>query len=367
MMIRRVTTAAVLLAAVSACTVDNPAFSPPVPVCATDELYVRQPFILPDPALVDILFVVDNSGDVEGMQSALSDAMPGFVQQLQANAAINWQIGVVSTDVVNDAGELQVGQRGPGCPAASTGLINRATPDAGQRAACAVQLGEDGDDVEQAFFAVREALKPATGFRRDGSSVVVVFVSNEDDCSATVNLDRDDEDSCRTQTDALVPVADFQNFFRSEAVTRAGDQLTFVALIAGTGEADAAVQCGDADEAYPGNRYAALVESIGRRSFVDSVCQNSFDRVLGDVISDVVFASDDVLCVERRMTGQPSLVALRPDPNGEITSELSDFGDYLPLGATDDCAKGAVSINRAAHDASTGHRVEVWFCTDEAQ
>jgi hypothetical protein len=346
------------------CTVDNPAFDPPQAVCAADETYVRQPFTLVDPQQVDILFVVDNGAGMLQAQQQLAQAMPAFVSALTADTTLDWRLGVVSTDVVNSPGTLLDGSSNAGCPAATDPIITRGTADAGLRASCAVRAGESGDNFEQGFQAARQALDPSRGFVREGAATVVVFFSNEDDCSSTASFSRSDENNCRTQPATLVQVSDYANFFLTRR-TRGGDQLSVVSLIAGTGDATTAISCGAESQAFAGNRYAQFVDLVGRNSFVDSICSESYDRVLNDVLTRVIQTEDDVLCVDRRMSGAPSLVVLRPTQEAETTATLSEFGDYLSLGATVECPKGAVSVSRAAHTAATGHRVEVWFCTDE--
>ena len=346
------------------CTVDNPAFDPPEAVCAADETYVRQPFTLTDPQQVDILFVVDNGAGMQEAQDQLAQAMPAFVSALTAATALDWRLGVVSTDVVNSPGALLTGATNAGCQAVTDGIITRATADAGLRASCAVRAGESGDNFEQGFQAARQALDPSRGFVREGAATVVIFFSNEDDCSSTASFSRADEGNCRTQPATLVPVNDFAQFFLSRR-TRSGDQLSVVSLIAGTGDGTTSIACGSEPEAFAGNRYAEFVDLVGRNSFVDTICTESYDRVLNDVLTRVIQTEDDVLCVDRRLVGAPSLVVLRPTQEAETTATLSEFGDYLSLGATEDCPKGAVSVSRSAHSAVTGHRVEVWFCTDE--
>jgi hypothetical protein len=347
------------------CTVDNPAFDPPQAVCAADETYVRQPFTLVDPQQVDILFVVDNGAGMLEAQQQLAQSMPAFVSALTADAALDWRLGVVSMDVLNAPGTLLTGANNAGCPAATDPVITRSTPDSGLRASCAVRAGESGDNFEQGFQAARQALDPSRGFVREGAATVVVFFSNEDDCSSTASFSRADENNCRTQPATLVPVNDFAQFFLSRR-TRSGDQLSVVSLVAGTGDGATAISCGSEAQAFAGNRYAQFVDIVGRNSFVDTICTESYDRVLNDVLARVIQTEDDVVCVDRRMVGGPSLVVLRPTQEAEATATLSEFGDYLSLGATVECPKGAVSVSRSAHTALTGHRVEVWFCTDEA-
>lgn len=347
------------------CTVDNPAFEPPVAVCAEGETYVRQAFQLADPNRVDVLFVVDNGPGMSDAQQRLALSMPILVDALNAQATLDWQLAVTTTDVTGLAGELVYGgTRVSGCPSLESPIITRATADAAFAAGCAVQVGDSGSEFEQGFQAARFALSER-GFGRPDARRIVVFFSNEDDCSATASFNQGSPDNCRSQQNLLFSVDEFSRYFAT-LQSRSGDALTFVSIIAGTGEPTDAIQCGAEPEAYPGNRYATLSSGFGRLGQTLSICSPSFDDVIGTLAQDVVLAPDDVLCLTSTLSREPTDVVLRPTENGEIASELSAFGQYLNLGSTPSCGTGAVSISRDAHSAATGQRLEVWFCTPDA-
>lgn len=361
-MVRHTLFAALSLAGLAACTVDNPAFMPPAPPCEAGETYYRQPFQLADPNKVDILFVVDDGTGMAGAQERLAKSMPLLVQALNADAGLDWHIGVTSTDVTGVPGALLYGGANvPGCPNLSTNIITRATPDAAIAASCAVQLGERGSDFEQGWQAARFGLRNTALVRPDARKVVI-FVSTEDDCSATAAFNQGSAENCRTQQDLLFDADLFLQTFRGEQ-SRSGDALAFVSLIAGTGDPDAAIQCGDVEEAYAGNRYAELAESFGRIGVVENICSPSLDRPMQNIIDSVILAPDDVLCLQSSLSREPTNVVLRLNESSDITAELSPYGDYLSLGATASCPQGAIAVSRDAHTAATGQRVEVWFCS----
>jgi hypothetical protein len=361
-MVRHTFFAALSLAGLAACTVDNPAFSPPEPPCENGETYYRQPFQVADASKVDILFVIDNGTGMAGAQERLAESMPLLVQSLNAQAGLDWQLGVTSTDVTGVAGELLYGgDRVPGCPTLTSNIIRRSTPEALLAASCAVQLGEAGSDFEQGWQAARFGLRN-TELTRPDARKVVIFVSNEDDCSATAAFNQGAPSNCRTQQDLLFDADLFLQTFRGEQ-SRSGDALTFVALVAGTGDAATPIQCGDVEEAFAGNRYAELATSFGRLGMVENLCSASLDRSMQNIIDNVILAPDDVLCLQSPLNREPTDVVLRVDESSDISVYLSPYGDYISLGATDTCAQGAVSINREAHNVATGQRVEIWFCS----
>jgi hypothetical protein len=165
---------------------------------------------------VDLLFVIDNSKSMDLYQPRLVSAIPGLLDGLRsslpAGPLLDLRIGVVSTDLGTgqyavatctehgDGGKLQATARIAGCTppadawlAISDGTIN--VPGSGdllgrarEAFACIATLGTSGCGLEQPLEAARVALDPARGvnpgFRRSGALLVIVILSDEDDCSA---------------------------------------------------------------------------------------------------------------------------------------------------------------------------------------
>ena len=136
-------------------------FSLPI---ATDELVATQPQV----AKLDILIVVDNSSSMLEEQTNLSQKLQPLLSYVKD---VNWQIGVVTTDVVD------------GC------LRSLIKPtDAGYEAkfASAIKAGTAGSYVERGILQAKRSLAGCRGqapWIREGSSVAILFVSDEDNCS----------------------------------------------------------------------------------------------------------------------------------------------------------------------------------------
>ncbi|HEY1099589.1 MAG TPA: hypothetical protein VGF99_11705 [Myxococcota bacterium] len=207
----------------AACTLDY-AIQPEVPQLTTS-LVLQAP--------LDILFVVDNSGSMREEQEALYRSLydercpivdvgnvpPRFqaptrllfdelsevcgIAQLLAAVGGDWHIGVIATDVSNWDERLSAGQdpndehtQAPmrGC-LQGVGLIDDETPDAaGALRDAIVGLGTYGNPVERGLDAAEIFLDPDSrrapgcdndldGFLRKDGRLVVVYVSDEDDCS----------------------------------------------------------------------------------------------------------------------------------------------------------------------------------------
>lgn len=171
----------------------------------------------PDRAL-DVLFIVDDSSAMAQKQETLGASMQAFVDRLAAGPSglPDLHVGVVTTDMGTRFGDAA--QPAPGIGTLGAGgcanrgndgaltisgaavtdrfLVDVALPDgtrqrnyAGDLAAVLgdmVRVGAGGCGFEQPLAAMRAALEnPAnTRFLRSQAKLAIVFVSDEDDCSA---------------------------------------------------------------------------------------------------------------------------------------------------------------------------------------
>ena len=156
---------------------------------------------------LDLLFVVDNSGSMRAEQISLAQNFINIINTMQASlegGLPNIHVGVISTDMGNgthsgcsatgDNGSLQNTARVAGCSPPSGFFISNieGTPNyTGTLAdtfACIAQLGTNGCGFEQPLEALRRALDGSNpnnaGFLRDDALLAIVFITDEDDCSA---------------------------------------------------------------------------------------------------------------------------------------------------------------------------------------
>ena len=196
------------------------------------------------PVETDILFVVDNSGSMADIQQRVATDIPVFVAELQKSGGVanNFRVGVTTTSVYQayeyyntifydyypQAGWLL------NIPLLDGGVgteryLDDSDPDLVPRFALAMTaVGVDGSGQETPFEATRIALQNAVapldlpdggpanrGFLRDGARLMVVAVSDEDDCSETRRPplvhedDADGENFCINQAALLTPVGDY--------------------------------------------------------------------------------------------------------------------------------------------------------------
>jgi hypothetical protein len=192
----------------------------------------------------DILFVVDNSGSMYANQQKVAQDIPVFVAELQKSGGVHnsFRVGVTTTSVYvafqyfntvvdyyyPEAGwllDIPLLDGGPG----TERYLDDSDPELVPRFALAMQLvGISGSGQETPFEATRIALQNAvaplnlpdggpanSGFLRDGARLMVVAVSDEDDCSETRRPplvhenDVDGENFCINHGDLLTPVGDY--------------------------------------------------------------------------------------------------------------------------------------------------------------
>ena len=160
----------------------------------------------------DVLFVIDNSASMRQEQDSLAANFQRFIDVFENNlpeGRPDLHIGVISTDVgagenphtgcsnAGDNGALQSG--GSQCSGLENAfLIDRANVDGtrtqnfvgelGDAFSCIAQLGTQGCGFEQPLEAVKRALDGSqpgnNGFLREDAYLLLVFITDEDDCSA---------------------------------------------------------------------------------------------------------------------------------------------------------------------------------------
>lgn len=135
-----------------------------------------------DPARVDVLWVIDNSGSLNTERDRLARQFDRFLSVL-INGGVDYHVGVTSTDlspITGDAGRL----RGP------ARWIDRTTADPRGAFRAAVTFPADSEvSLEEGLAAMAAALTPPlsngfnAGFARDDAALAVIVVSDEDDGS----------------------------------------------------------------------------------------------------------------------------------------------------------------------------------------
>lgn len=169
------------------------------------------------PLELDVLFVIDNSGSMAEEQQSLVDNFHILINQLETlpGGLPSIHVGVVSTDLGaggypvvgcdgdGDDGQMQSAPQVPGCNPPSDPYISDIVLADGSRQSnytgslldtftCIGLIGIQGCGFEQPFESMKRALvkagdpmSPNGGFLRDDAYLAVIFIGDEDDCSAT--------------------------------------------------------------------------------------------------------------------------------------------------------------------------------------
>ena len=168
---------------------------------------------------VDILFMVDDSGSMAPKQQALRTRFPDLIKVLDefgAKSPASYHIGVVTSDLgapgiscgKNRGGKLQ--QVGAGAATGCAGPTGKNYIDYDQRVGapppnlpagqdlpttfgCMANVGDKGcgfeAQLESVYRALHDPIAENQGFLRPGALLAVIWVTDEDDCSADASSD----------------------------------------------------------------------------------------------------------------------------------------------------------------------------------
>ncbi len=372
---------------------------------------------------LDILFVIDNSHSMQQEQDSLAANFPQFIELLQTieGGLPNVHIGVVSTNVGantaianceapnGDNGNLQVTPRVMGCtpPGPDPFIIDvenidpmmpRETNYTGTLAetfSCIALLGTQGCGFEQPLESMMRALNNNPnneGFLRPNAFLAVIFIADEDDCSAS-NFDifsnnpadvpalgplssyrcfefgvqctpdsRDQvglRDDCvpRENSPYIYSVQRYVDFLKS---LKADPGLLIVAAVTGVSGSTnlpEPVSVGTAEngnpalvpvcessglgKADPSVRLKAFLDAFPGRNTVTTICQNDLSTALQQVAE---------LLIE--VVGNPCLEGdIKLDANGVPLCTVTDVLTTLEGGREETVVKKCSSISNAVAEA----------------
>src|SRR5262249_47896547 len=144
-----------------------------------------------------ILFVVDDSSSMLTVQQNLVANFPVFINVLRSlpTGLPDLRVAVTTTSMgagaftgsVPGCGNPQngafitVSRADPACTLGSARWMDATTID---KFACIAQVGADGCGFEHQLAAARAAIEHNPDFVRSGAYLAIVWITNEDDCSA---------------------------------------------------------------------------------------------------------------------------------------------------------------------------------------
>jgi hypothetical protein len=279
---------------------------------------------------LDVLVVIDNSNSMSEKQNAVADEATTFIAELSRSGGIrqDFRVAVITTSVYLHAGSptqslwrtypeagrlrpvpLQLSDGGLDLVSGSERVLVGEDPRIVEKFAKMVRQGDTGSGQETPFEALRLALLGDlaavpldqggnAGFLRDGARLLVVVLTDEDDCSETsrpakvvIGSIREVSD-CSLRQAELTPVAEYHHLFSDLLVDGAGRRRDILwTAIAPVGRSTKQVQsivvdgqvrnvdCPDSFQA--GERHRAMAELFDPTlANLESICQPSFRDTL---------------------------------------------------------------------------------------
>jgi len=292
---------------------------------------------------VSVLFMIDDSGSMASKQRKLVISFSRFVEgmaaenetrRLSGEAPMNFRVAVVSTSIglryLDSSGNLieqttysaadlnecetsyvltegspyPVGQflAAPG----NATILDSETLDHAiilEQFRANALLGVCGSGQEQGLLAMRRALEANPAFVQENSRLIVVFLSDEQDCSdpdrdlnLSLSADRCVEEALQPGGGLLGPVSAYADFLQgltprvtvASIVSASGSIPTVTPGLCSDPACESACSSGSSPRSSPcwcggmsaGSRYLDLVQAFGGSSFGVSICEPDFDLAM---------------------------------------------------------------------------------------
>lgn len=210
---------------------------------------------------VDVLWVIDNSGSMDGDRAGLAEAFPAFVAPF-VDTAVDFHIGVITMDMgrASHQGKLRtVGE---------ARWLDRDTPDLERTFADMATAALAPDDAKPDLLDMmergRDAILQALEFEARPGGYNEGFLRERDSAWLHITVVSDEDDH---STGTTVP--EFVEWLRS--VRSLPDRLTFNSVVALVSR----------DRAVRGDDYLAVTDAIGGQ--VDDLLDRSWPDLLGQL------------------------------------------------------------------------------------
>jgi len=244
--------------------------------CSIDTGFTRRTytdlFFQETRAEVDILWVVDNSESMEAEQERLARRFDTFIEYMdEVETLMDFHLGVITTDLSDDNPDRA---KLLGTPS----VLTRDTLDYVDKFKERVQVGIDGWGMEKGLEASLTALSEPMvsdandGFLRSDAMLVLIYVSDENDCSDRGALPSEDYCYLPAYQDDLVSVSEYVSSFRD---IKQDPELVMGFGIVGPQDT---THC---EDTLPGTRYMEFAESTG--GAMGSICAEDFAGIMDNL------------------------------------------------------------------------------------
>jgi hypothetical protein len=357
-------------ATLAACTEPNPAYEPDPFLPGECREGVRFEETFDDferPERLDVVFVIDNSGDVEPMQEAVAEAVPGFLGTL-AGADVEVRATVVTTDASRAVSIAPAVDSVDGCGGNDETIAESGDDDWRNIIACNVLQGSEGAPASEPLevaVALFDDLDERVGLFRDDARKLIVVVTNEDDCSAEGSIDGDGtvRQACADASAAgeLTPVEDIVASLQSFSRSDRGVALAVVSGPAATIEDEVRPVCSSRIGAvYGANRLEDATVALGDQGYFGNLCRADLSGVFDDIANAVGLPRETTFCPGRELLQEPLSVTGLYD--GDPAAIRVGEEGFVFLGQTTDCPTGAIRVQPAALREAESFTME--YCVD---
>ncbi len=296
--------------------------------------------------MLDILFVVDASGDSETLLALVEEATPGFLKTLEQQN-IHVKMGVTTT---SRNGKISTGLS-PNCIDNKTKIVDSAeTEDWKKIAACnAIQKLEE-DKPDEALAVVLDS--DGSSLWRDRAKRLVVIISRDDDCSGANIGGNKPREQCN-DADNKTPLDAFRDGFLRDVKTVEGFTL---AVVAGPSsfETQRPVCNSTIGPIYAANRLNEMVDLLGERGISENLCGSDLSGPLQSIAKKIT-GSGTSLCAKEKMTHEPLRVV---DGEDRILSLGKD--GFIYAADQNECENGAIVFDHGGSRAL--EEVKVTYC-----
>lgn len=172
------------------------------------------------PKKIDILWIVDNSGSMSSSQAQLTQSFPAFINRMQS-LNFDFRMAVTTTDswagIYSGNQNLFRVRDGAGANHSGVFVMNPQTPNLPSVFTVNSTQGTLGNGDERAFQSMRAVLNYTgnSDFRRPGSHLAIIVVSDEDDFSANSSSYQNNN----YNSGNIIPVSTFTTFLNGLAGT----------------------------------------------------------------------------------------------------------------------------------------------------
>lgn len=353
------------------CTEPNPAYDPDpfLPGECREGVSFEETFDdYEKPEQLDLVFVIDSSGDVEEMQGAVAEAVPGFLQSLE-DAELDVRATVVTSDASRAVSIAPAVDSAEGCEDNSETIADSDNDDWRRVISCNVRQGTEAAPASEPL-AVTDALftdlDERVGLFRDSARKLVVVVTNEDDCSADSTIDGNGttRQAC-ADADAAGDLTDVGTLVESIASNARSDRGVAFAVISGPPSSldDGEVRpvCSSRLGAvYGASRLEQATELFGQQGYFGNLCRADLSGAFTEIANRLALPQETTFCAGRNMLQEPLAVSGRYD--GDLAPiRVGDEG-FVFLGETSTCETGAIRVQPDALRDSES--VEIEYCVD---